>query len=198
MSLETTYGSKMKIQLTGNRSGGLSCTQLANYMSLKMKHTWHCGHVCDCRSKSILWHIHNVLISTVQTFWLLMSNIKVSLASFAVQHTIKDQIQCDGSASEQLSRIHAATSSSEGEIIDPVTTATQADMLVIPGLRNPVNSHLCTNHAVWSASCCGSPARWMDRLGPSLASHGFKEICAQCKGVKAFHFSDPIDSTRKK
>ena len=40
-----SYGSEIKILLTRNITGGLSCSQQANYMSLKMQHPWHCGYV---------------------------------------------------------------------------------------------------------------------------------------------------------
>lgn len=40
-----SYGGEIKILLTGNITGGLSCSQHANYMFLKMQHPWHCGCV---------------------------------------------------------------------------------------------------------------------------------------------------------
>ncbi len=44
MPLETAYGRERNIQLTGNSSGGQSCSQHANCtLPQNLQHLWHCA-----------------------------------------------------------------------------------------------------------------------------------------------------------
>ncbi len=43
-SLEMAYGREINIQFTGNSSGGLFCSQHANWMlPQNLRHLWHCA-----------------------------------------------------------------------------------------------------------------------------------------------------------